>query len=93
MPACIIVSKLSVEDDFGVHYRGECSSAEEAQEDFSSNGSGEVLVEFIEMDEDDSGVRAFASVLELAIDVAGGTVPLEGLLLEIFMAGRRSVTA
>lgn len=81
-------------NDFDVNITG-AESAEQAQKGLSGSGSDdEKVVAFITPDLEDPGVQAIVAVLMLAVEEGGhnGKIGAESLLLEIFMAGRNSVT-
>lgn len=77
-------------DNFIANITG-AKNAEEAQ--IAMEESDEELAAFIVLDPDDAGVQAIANVLRLAVEAnrhPRDAVCAENLLLEIFMAGRRS---
>lgn len=69
-----------------------------AQSDIESAGGTEKVVALVPLDQNDAAIRAIAAVLDLAVEahpssmIGKQAVGAEALLLEIFMAGRNSVT-
>lgn len=73
----------------------EHADVEAAQKDTDDAGGDEKVVAIVPLNEDDPGIAAIVAVMHLAVEASHpiGGVPAEALMLEIFMAGRKSAGA
>lgn len=89
---CIIVAECSDgEEPFSLS-QGRYKNLKEAIQDFKNTESLEVPLFHIPLDTHDPAIRAFAALMELAIEAQDGALgtSLEQMLLQIFIAGRNS---
>lgn len=91
---CIIIAECEEgEEPFSI-FPGRYKNLKDAIQDFKSTESQEMPIIYIRLETKDPAVRAFAALMELATEARDGVTgtPLEQALLQIFIAGRNSVS-
>lgn len=94
MSSSLVFTESPNDGGFGAFISG-FEDVESAQKDLDDAGGDEKVVAVVPLNEEDPGISALVAVLHLAIEASSSSngFPVENLMLEIFMAGRKSAGA